>query len=447
MGTWTIMTIETRWNPTRRLDAVVAASFLATGIVVATVPRFLRSEFQATRSQTGLATTGFFLAALFFRPFVGRGIERYGRSIFLRWAMLATGILSLGFVFANAISAVAALRIAQGAAGAAFYTAALTTATDLAPADKRASAVARLSVTVYLGFTLGPLIADLLIRGPGFQTVWVLVIALYFVGFGLSWFVPETGSPQHGARLRTVAPLHLALDSAALDVTSLESTSLETALLNPAPLEIALPEVSSSNPHQSSAGKPRFAEHFPRSSVIPGIAMLATALTFSTITIFTPDYADNMGIARPGMLLAFYAIAVLVVRVVASPIVDRRNAYVVVLPAMILAGSALTAMAVSRSSVLSFAAITFVGVGAGATFPALSSMAVQGVEAAKRATALSAFLMFNDIGQAVAGPLVGFVSDAFGWRWVFGIPALVTFSALSILLFARRRGAVAPVVR
>jgi MFS family permease len=436
MGTWTLMSNETRWNSTRRLDAVVAASFLATGIVVAAVPRFLRSEFQATRSQTGLATTGFFLAALFFRPFVGRGIERYGRSIFLRWAMLATGILSVGFVFANAISAVAALRIAQGGAGAAFYTAALTTATDLAPADKRASAVARLSVTVYLGFTLGPLIADLLIRGPGFQTVWLLVIALYFVGFGLSWFVPETGSPQRGARLSTVAPFNLPV---------LDSTSLDTASLNPAPLEIAFPGPGAPNRHEPSVHKRRLAEHFPRSSVIPGIAMLATALTFSTITIFTPDYADNMGIARPGMLLAFYAIAVLVVRVVASPIVDRRNAYVVVLPAMVLAGSALTAMAVSRSTVLSFAAIALVGVGAGATFPALSSMAVQGVEAAKRATALSAFLMFNDIGQAVAGPLVGFVSDAFGWRWVFGIPALVTFSALSILLFARRQGEVAPV--
>jgi MFS family permease len=167
--------------------------------------------------------------------------------------------------------------------------------------------------------------------------------------------------------------------------------------------------------------------------------MLATSLTFSTITIFTPDYADNMGIERPGLLLAFYAIAVLVVRLVASPIVDRRNAYVVVLPAMVLAGISLTALATSRSMVVSFAAISLVGVGAGATFPALSSMAVQGIEAAKRATALSAFLMFNDIGQASAGPLVGLVSDAIGWRWVFGVPALATFSALSILLLARRR--------
>jgi MFS family permease len=405
MGTWSIMS-KRRWNATRRLDAVVGASFLATGIVVAAVPRFLRSEFQATRSQTGLATTGFFLAALFFRPFVGRGIERYGRSVFLRWAMLATGILSIGFEFANSIPSIAAIRIAQGAAGAAFYTAALTTATDLAAADKRAAAVARLSVNVYLGFTIGPIIADFLIRGPGYRTVWALIIALYFIGFGLSWFVPETGNPEP-ARTR---------------VATGEST----------------PDISTANVSTAKT-KRRLNEYFPRSAVIPGIAMLATSLTFSTITIFTPDYADNMGIERPGLLLAFYAIAVLVVRLVASPIVDRRNAYVVVLPAMVLAGISLTALATSRSMVVSFAAISLVGVGAGATFPALSSMAVQGIEAAKRATALSAFLMFNDIGQASAGPLVGLVSDAIGWRWVFGVPALATFSALSILLLARRR--------
>ena len=415
------MSSEKTGNATRRLDAVVAASFLATGIVVASVPRFLRSEFDATRSQTGLATTGFFLAALLFRPFVGRGIERYGRSVFLRWAMLATGILSIGFVFANSIPAIATLRILQGAAGAAFYTAALTTATDLAPSDKRAAAVARLSVNVYLGFTIGPLIADFLIRGPGYKIVWLLIIALYFLGFALSWWVPETGNPQTRNPRR--------------ETPSSEFPAAESARTFGEGLTVSLASTVSSRPSLSQ----RIREYLPRSAVIPGIAMFATALTFSTVTIFTPDYADNMGIARPGMLLAFYAIAVLVVRVVASPIVDRRNAYVVVLPAMVVAGVALGAMATSRSAVVSHLAIALAGFGAGATFPALSAMVVQGVATAKRATALSAFLMFNDIGQAAAGPIVGLVSDAIGWRWVFGVPALATFIALSVLLVARRQ--------
>ncbi len=404
------MTTEHRLSATRRLDAVVAASFLATGIVVAAVPRFLRSEFDATRSQTGLATTGFFLAALLCRPFIGRGIERYGRSVFLRWAMAATGVFSFLFMFANSIPTIAAIRIVQGVSGAAFYTAALTTATDLAAPDKRAAAVARLSVNVYLGFTIGPLIADFLIRGPGYQTVWTLVIALYLLGFTLSWLVPETGSPRPATE---------------------RFTSGTRAKRSPGPVGV----IPASTPLRG------LGKYFPKSALVPGIAMLATSLTFSTITVFTPDYADNMGIARPGMLLAFYSIAVLVVRLVASPIVDRRNAYVVVLPAMAVAGAALATLAVSRSAVVSFAAISLVGVGAGATFPALSSMAVQGIETAKRATALSAFLMFNDIGQAAAGPLVGLVSDAIGWRWVFGVPAIAIFSALSVLLVARRRAA------
>ena len=391
------------WGPTRRLDAVVAASFLASGILIAAIPRFLRAEFAATRSQTGLATTGFFLAALFFRPFVGRGIERYGRSVFLRWAMFATGVLSIAFEFVDSIVTVGLVRILQGAAGAAFYTAALTTATDLAAPDKRAAAVARLSVNVYLGFTIGPLIADFLIRGPGYKTVWALIIALYFVAFALSWFVPETHKP--------------------LAVSSLSAIKLTVH--------------GDVGANRSPASR-KLSAMFPKAALIPGIAMFATALTFSTVTVFTPDYADNMGIARPGMLLAFYAIAVLIVRVVASPIVDRRNAYVVVIPAMVVAGIALAVMATSRSVIMSFAGITLAGLGAGATFPALSSMVVQGVETAKRATALSAFLMFNDLGQASAGPVVGFVSDSFGWRWVFGVPALATLGALSVLLVARR---------
>ena len=368
-----------------RLNIVVSATFLANGMILGSVPQFLRSELGATRFQTGLGTTGFFVAALLIRPISGPMIDRWGRRPFIRWTLLGMALTTLGFFAVGSIGGVTLLRLLQGIMGSLFYVATLTATTELAPPDQRAAAVARLSVTVYLGFIIGPLIADLLIHGPGFTWAWAVIVALYGIAFALGATLSETREPQAvraGTRPRT--------------------------------------------------------KFFHGASVVPGVALFATAVCFSTVTAFTPDYADNIGLSRPGWLLASYSAAVLLIRIASGSTIDRASPFIVAIPGFIVGAAGLGLLAISPSVPLSFTGMVMAGLGSGATFPALIAMVVKSVPDADRAVGLASLLMFNDFGQGLAGPVVGRVSDVFGWRWVFGVPSMLAVVSALVLLGAQR---------
>ena len=360
-------------------------------MILGAVPQFLRSNLGANRFQTGLGTTGFFVAALLIRPFSGPMIDRWGRRPFIRWTLLGMAVTTLGYFSVGSIAGVTVLRLVQGAMGSLFYIATLTATTEMAPPDRRAAAVARLSVMVYLGFIIGPLIADLLIHGPGFTWAWATIVGLYLLAFGLGATLSESR------------------------VTKGEQDLKEAN---------------------------RF---FHRASVVPGVALFSTAVCFSTVTAFTPDYADNIGLSRPGWLLASYSASVLLVRVLSGSTIDRASPYRVAIPGFVVGAAGLAILAISTSVPMSFAGMAMAGLGSGSTFPALIAMVVRGVPDIERAVGLASLLMFNDFGQGLSGPVVGKISDALGWRWVFGVPSILAAVSVLVLVWARQRSQTIPV--
>jgi MFS family permease len=371
-----------------QLDVIVGLGFLATGVLIGAIPRFLRNEFGASRSLTGVAATGYFVCALLVRPIIGPRLDRYGRRPFLVWSLLALALTSVAFFAIHAVWAVFALRFLQGAFGAGFYTAALTSTTDIAPPDARASAVGRLSVMVYLGFIFGPMLVDVLLDVSSFNACWAAVIGLYGAAMLLAYSFPET-------RPSSVA-----------DTGSRPTTSRLT---------------------------------MTRLVLWPGVASYAVAVTFGAVSTFSPDYADRVGIARPGTLVGAYAIAVLVSRVVSSRLTDRHGSLVVLLPSCLLAFAGLCVLTFAEHPMASYLGMGLAGLGAGAAFPALSLLVVNLGSTAERGAILAAFLMFSDIGQASAGPMVGWLSDAVSARMVFGTPAILMAGSFLVLLTMRRQ--------
>ena len=173
-----------------------------------------------------------------------------------------------------------------------------------------------------------------------------------------------------------------------------------------------------------------------RGAIGPGIALLTVAFAFSTVSAFTPDYAKNLAVARPSTLFAVFAASVLAVRLVSGRIADRRGPFSVAVPGIALGAVGLAIAAMAPSAPIGYLAMVVIGMGSGASFPAITSIVTSRAPAAERGVAVASLLMFNDLGQALAGPLSGKVADNFGWRWVFGVPALVgilgTF-AISVL--------------
>ncbi len=379
-------------RPTARLDLAVFLQFLGTGIALGSVPRYLRDELGASRALTGFATTIFFIAALAARPFVGRFLDRSGSRLLLTYPPVIMGALVVGLHWANTAYAVAGLRFAAGAVGACFYTAALSLTTELAAPNEQTKAVSRLSVAVYLGFIVGPLLAEQLLRS-GFFAVW--------------------------------------LGSAACHVAAVVAARF-----------VSFPPRLPHRPGQTTAKLTIY-----RGAIAPGVALLTVAFAFSTVSAFTPDYAKNLNVSHPSTLFATFAASVLAVRLFSGRIADRRGPFAVAVPGIALGAVGLGVAATAPNAVVGYLAMIIIGVGSGSSFPAITSIVTYSAAPAERGVAVASLLMFNDLGQALAGPLAGRVADGFGWRWVFGVPAVVGIvgtAAISTLALRRRGQFVAP---
>lgn len=375
----------------RLLDVAVASNFLAIGIMLAAVPRLVREELGASPTAVGTATTIFFAAALVTRPVVGRMMDRIGRRRFLIWPLVVMTVLTLSMTVAGSVWAVIVIRSLQGAFGGSFYTAAAVVATDLVPAHQRASAVARLSLMIYLGFAFGPFIGEFLFDR---SSAWPFVVAsaLHVVALAVSTRVPET--------LRGRGP--------------------------------------------SAEAHPTLRQ-LRRAVLRPGLAQLCAGVGFSSVVAFLPSYSRQIGVGSSGPLFFTYACSALLVRLFSGRMADRFGYVAVAAPGLATFGSGMALMAVAWEPWVPFAGIVLVGIGFGALFPALTALAVARAPDEQRGAALGVFLSFNDLGNAVAGPLAGAVAEAAGFRWGYGMPAVIAAVGLSIAVTLRSPPVSAPV--
>ena len=364
-------------SPTRRLDAIVLSNFLALGIIIAAVPRYLHGQLHASRFETGLATTIYFVAALLVRPFIGAAVDRIGRRPFIVTPPIVLALLTTLYTFAHSVAAVATLRFLGGGFAALFFTSVALAATDLAPPEKRTGALSRQSVMTYTGFVVGPIVADRLIH----------------VGWTIVWLVP--------------AALHAF------------TTVLAVPMLETRP--------TTSKVHVRRVG-------FERRVLRPAVGILVANFTFATIVSFLPEYAERHRIGQPGALFATYAISVLTVRLVTGRLADRLGPALFTVPSMFVGGVGLILLSFAQTSWQSFAAIAVVGGSLGATFPSATAAALGRVGAEERGTAMGTALGVGDIGQATAGPLVGYLSQQWGFRWVYLIPAVLALIGVSVVV-------------
>jgi MFS family permease len=138
--------------------------FVSLGIYLSALPLFVTDSLGGSRAGVGLTMGAFSVAAVLLRPLVGQGLDRRGRRPFLMGAPAILLVTSLGFTAVGSLGAAVVLRLVQGTAGACFYTAAATVATDLAPPERRADFLARFSLFLYGGFAIGPSLGEALVR-------------------------------------------------------------------------------------------------------------------------------------------------------------------------------------------------------------------------------------------------------------------------------------------
>jgi MFS family permease len=375
-------------TPAWRLDLGAVCVYLTLGATFSALPRTVSGELGGSTAVAGFSVSIFFVAAVLARPLAGRLVDRRGRRPLLVLAPLAVAVVMLGLAVAGNIAIVLALRFVQGLAGGSFYVAAVTAETDLAPINRRASAVARLSVFIYGAFALGPLLGETLVdRGRALAFVVLAVVAALATLFTLT--VPET---------------------------------------RPVPVN---------GDGSAPAVPPSGRRIIHRSAVLPGVTLLTMGVGYASITALSSLAAPVVGLASSGPLYVTFALTILVLRLGAGRLAELVGLVRVMFPGMvafILGFAALALAASSGTTGPAIIGVALAGVGWAVVFPALVAWLSERVPDAERGAALGTAVAFMDIGQGSGGYIVGAVADAAGFGWAYLVPAMLAMAGTAVLM-------------
>lgn len=190
------------------------AYFTCIGVAILALPVYVTGPIASDEAGAGLAFGAFALTALVCRPFAGRLSDRFGRRpLMLLGAVLAgSGMLLMPHV--GTLPMVIGLRLLQGVGEAAFFVAGFALLADLAPPQRMGEALSLNSLGLYLGFALGPPLAEALLDLGGFEAAWYGATALAALSAALVLLLPEPAHDReeegHGLLLhRPAIPLAL----------------------------------------------------------------------------------------------------------------------------------------------------------------------------------------------------------------------------------------------
>jgi MFS family permease len=354
--------------------------FFYIGMVLVTVPRFIEDELGSGEFGIGLAVASFAVAAVVARPFLGRLTERYGRRALMIVGTLLAGAASMATGFATELWHVLVLRAVMGLGEAALFVAAATLIADLSPPHRRAEGASYFSVAVYGGIGLGPTLGE-----------WVLADDRYALTFVVA-----------------------GLFAAAAAVTVLGVPSRVDRVAAPVP----------------GAGRPPL---FHRAALYPGLVLASGIAGFSAFSAFLPDHARSVGLAGSAGLFLVYSAVSLSLRLFGATLPERLGERFMVTVALSALAASLTLMAAIAQPWALWVAAAGIGVGMAFMYPSLMANVVNSVPESERASALSSFTMFFEIGTIVGGVALGALGELFTKRAGFLGGALVAGAGLVAL--------------
>ncbi|MDW3214203.1 MAG: MFS transporter [Ilumatobacteraceae bacterium] len=354
--------------------------FFYIGIVLVTVPRFIEDELGAGEFGVGLAVATFAGAAIVVRPFLGRLIERFGRRAIMMVGALVAGASGALLGLSTTLWHVLVLRSFMGLGEAALFVGAATLIADLAPPKRRAEAASYFSVAVYGGIGLGPTIGEWVLADDRYALTFLVA-----AGFSGLAAITVLGVPRRVDRSSTPAP-----------------TDKKSPM-------------------------------FHRAAFWPGVVLASGIAAFSVFAAFIPEYARTVGLAGSAGLFLVYSIVSLVLRLVGARLPERLGEHRMVTVALSSLAVGLGLISLVPQPWALWVGAGVVGVGMAFLYPSLMANVVNRVDDGERASALSTFTMFFELGSVVGGVVLGAIGELFDKRAGFFGGAVIAVLGLVAL--------------
>jgi MFS family permease len=183
---------------TRRFIAITVVNFFAACNLGAfyLLPLFL-ADRGASSADIGYIMGIFSLASVFSRPLISDLIDRLGRKRSYALASLVMIAASLGYLsfsgrLADFYLLLLLVRAIHGVSGGLSFTAGFTYAADIIPENRMNEGIGLFGTSGLLGFAIGPVMAETVIRHWGFSACFLIAAILPAIGLLLLFPLPET---------------------------------------------------------------------------------------------------------------------------------------------------------------------------------------------------------------------------------------------------------------
>jgi MFS family permease len=166
---------------------------------------------------------------------------------------------------------------------------------------------------------------------------------------------------------------------------------------------------------------------------------LICGVAYSGIISFLAPFLISKSMAEAASwFFIVYAVTVLVSRLFAGRIQDRRGDNAIMYPLLLLFVLGMAALAFDPSTLSVAAAAAFTGFGFGALLPCAQAIAVTAVAPAELGVATSTFFLMLDVGIGFGPVALGMLIPHLGYTGMFGI--LTVLSVLGIALYFQVHG-------
>nr|WP_157528762.1 MFS transporter [Kibdelosporangium sp. MJ126-NF4] len=351
--------------------------FVAVGTQIPTLPRYLSGTLHATELQVGLSALAFSVASLVARIPVMRGAR--SRTVMIGGCLILASASALLTV--PSLTTVYVSRVLVGVSDAMFFTLAANYVYDVTPPKRHGTAMSYLTVSLFVGLLIGPVLGETVRVAFGFTSVWLVAAGLALMAAGVTAAVrlPRRTLPGPGARL--------------VDL--------------------------------------------PARLWLPAVLVVAGTLGANGYALYVPMYSAGIGQRETTLNFAVLAGTTLVLRFAAASWLDRFPAERVVACSLAVSAAGLLTIGLVAYPAGLLAGTVLLGAGQAFLFPALLTLVARDADEQARAAAIAVLTACHDLTFGLAGMVLGGVVQYAGFAIAFC--AAATVSAAGALLLAVER--------
>ena len=164
------------------------------------------------------------------------------------------------------------------------------------------------------------------------------------------------------------------------------------------------------------------------------------SLSNGLVSTFIALLGESRGIENVGIFFTTNAIFLLIARLFAGKLNDRKGLSVIMIPAYILAATAMTLLAGASALWMIALAGALKALGQGGGQPALQAECIKKLGRDRTGVATSTYYIGADVGQGL-GPIIGgAVSTSFGYGTMYaGCACLLAVGLVMYLIYAKRQ--------